>query len=85
MVSNVYSSTHQFALHLRVFFFSKVQLKLLERPYNLVLTTKTILDVSIIKCFQHWGDLKKDRAIVLHLNFFSSDETDYTGIAQGLV
>ena len=42
MVSNVYSSTHQFALHLRVFFFSKVQLKLLERPYNLVLTTKNI-------------------------------------------
>ena len=42
MISNVYSSTHQFALHLRVFFFSKVQLKLLERPYNSVLTTKNI-------------------------------------------
>lgn len=41
MASNVYSSTHQFALHLRVFF-SKVQLKPLERPYNLVLTTKNI-------------------------------------------
>ena len=38
------------------------------------------LNLTFIKCCKHWNVLRKEHAIILHLKFFSCDETDNTSV-----